>query len=451
MKKLLIFFAAFFFLSGCVTPYEAPFLNEDFKDLLVVEGTITDGETIIKLSRSYPIYPPDDAEGEYYGSKPVYGASVWVEGENGERFDAEDHFTGEYIASGVTFSDDVRYRLRIAVDGEEYESDYRLPQHTPSIESVDFHLKNGNAGPLEVRFNVNAEEDDSRYYLWRYEENWEIHAAERALQYFGHPNFPGVRFSYLEFFNSFINEDGFSDYGNNIGGVVPMDFPGGESPYYYCWKNNKSKELLLAATDLLTENALQDHVLYEIDLSDDRLSSLYNTKISLYSIGEDAYFYYLNQKRNTDETGSIFSPIPAEMRGNIVNTTSPNVPVIGFVDVAVLSLQDIYLEDYDLYQPRYNPYTIYSGDMDYVSSQMKGYLAALQEIPIDELEPTVVAQYMSTFYPIIANLAYNVPSGAPYEMGHYTYNVKVTEEDCIDCRRLGGNKNRPSWWPNDHY
>jgi hypothetical protein len=409
------------FLSGCITPYEAPFLNEDFEDLLVVEGTITNGETIIKLSRSYPLYP-DSNDTEEGGSRPVYGAAVWIEGNNGDRFDAEDRLTGEYIASDVTFSDGVSYRLRIAVDGEEYESDYRLPQTTPPIESVDFHLNddNENEDPLlQVRFNVNADDDASRYYLWRYEEDWEIHAAQRAVNYFGHPSFPGKQFSFAEFID-----------GN---GVVPMDFPGGETPYYYCWKNNRSKELLLATTDLLTENYLQDHVLYEIALDDDRLSSLYHTEISLYAMGEDAYFYYLNQRKNTDETGSIFGPIPAEMRGNIVSTTSPDVPVVGFVDVSSLTQYGVYLPVEDSpYQPTGDPYMIYNGSREDVVEKM-----------VQDTGGIEVRQYMNSFYAILA-----YPAKDDY---FETYNVSITTKDCIDCRLSGGTKNRPSWWPNDHY
>ncbi len=406
IKHAAVIFAAMCLLSDCITPYDLKV--DGFADLLVVEGVIVDGETTIKLSRSMPL---DPEENEWGNARPVSGANVWIEAENGDRFDAlESVGPGEYIAPDVRLVDDLRYRLRITSDGEEYESDWRLPQSTPPIESMDFHLS-GDDGPLQVRFNVYGEADRSRYYLWSYEETWEIFAYNAATHYFGHPAFPGETFSYEEYFESLEDETTSND-------LTVIKYPNeNPTPYYYCWKYNRSKELLLASTDLLAANTLKDHVLYEIGLSEDRLSSLYHTKVLLYSIGQDTYYYYSNQRENTDQAGSIFAPIPSEMMGNIVNTTSPGVPVIGFVDVSRRVAYDIFLDRRDShYRPPYS---------SCITASNLAEITALGRSPRE-------------FYLFFFDNTMDV-------------HMDLTLRPCLDCREIGGSKIRPSWWPNNHY
>ena len=122
--------AAISLLSGCITPYNPK--TGHYPSLLVVEGIIVDGETTIRLSRSADIYPEEDyySIGDAAYITGVFGAQVWIEGENGARFDAIEmpggwDFGGslptEYIATGVSLEDDVRYRLCISSNGLEYQ------------------------------------------------------------------------------------------------------------------------------------------------------------------------------------------------------------------------------------------------------------------------------------------------------------------------------------------
>ncbi len=83
IKYTLVILAAISLLSDCITPYDLKVGG--FEDLLVVEGVIVDGETTIRLSRSMPLNPDEE---EWAGARPVSGARVWIEGENGDRFDA---------------------------------------------------------------------------------------------------------------------------------------------------------------------------------------------------------------------------------------------------------------------------------------------------------------------------------------------------------------------------
>ncbi|MDR2894710.1 MAG: DUF4249 domain-containing protein, partial [Alistipes sp.] len=338
-----------------------------------------------------------------------------IEGEEGTRFEAHEENPGEYTAYDVALNDEVSYRLRISSGGEEYESDYRLPQSTPPIEEISFELKD-EGGPFQVRFSVRGEADQSRHYLWSYEETWEIHSNQVASHYFGVPfdpvptvpTLPDRTYSFGDYIDSISD----NDPDNNLQPLAFMTPP----PYHYCWQYNKSKEILLADTEFVTENVLKDHVLYDIGLSDSRISYLYHTKVYLYSIGEDAYYYYTNQKKNTDETGSVFSPIPSEMQGNIVCTTSPEEPVIGFVEVSRRVEKETFLD------PQESPYVT-----PYNYCEIAYNIERINEL----------GMWPYDFFLVTYDQTFNI--------------TLMSQRRCVDCRQMGGVKVRPDWWPNDHY
>ena len=145
------------FLYGCVTKYEATGIDE-IGDILVVEGIITDNESIITLSRSTNI----SGEAEYTPNY-VDNADVYIECDDGTRWQAEPHDwgmfwsprNGRYLIKTGKLNPDNKYRLKIEVeenDGDcvsnpwggapcptkayEYRSDFSYPIKTPEIDSI---------------------------------------------------------------------------------------------------------------------------------------------------------------------------------------------------------------------------------------------------------------------------------------------------------------------------
>ena len=409
-SPILSLFAAVF-LSGCITEYTPPYSEDEMEGLLVVEGIISNGETKITLSRSLGI-----SSQSTLSTQRINEALVWVESENGERYEAsQEVISGKYTLLVGELDPDTRYRLRISLDGEEYESEYRFPQRTPPIEEINFH-QNGEKEPVQVRLNVLGKVDQSRYYLWSYEDIWETHAHQVATHYSGLPGeYENLySFGYIAYdLHAHNNEERY---------VHPYDLdastpPDSISPYYYCWKYGNSESLLLATNKQLTENALKDHVVYEIDLHDDRLTTLYYTKIKQYALSNTAYEYFDNLKKNADNTGSIFAPIPSEIRGNIICSSSPDVPVIGYIEVSEHTENEAFLEC------RYGLYILSHVCM--ISNDNS----------LDEL--------------------YNISSSDLYN--YYAFDIDMdagirwTSRECIDCLLQGGSKTRPDFWPNDHY
>ena len=72
----------------------------------------------------------------------------------------------------------------------------------------------------------------------------------------------------------------------------------------------------MGKTDHLESNTVY-HKLNTIHRTSDKISYLYYTEVKQMSISEEAYNYWSNLQRNSEEIGGIFAPQPSEMIGNI--------------------------------------------------------------------------------------------------------------------------------------
>ena len=319
-------------LSACVTDYEPKGL-EQVRDLLVVDGIITNGETTIKLRRSVGL-TDDFTEDEF-----VNNAKVVVEREDGAVFTcANSSGKGEYKVDMGELDPGSRYRLHISLDGLEYESDYLGPEITPPIDSLSL-LKKGPGE--EVRLCVSTSN------------NW-----------------------------------------------------------YYCWGKDSSKVISLGSSDRLTQNVIANKSIASYHPSDRRFSMLYHAEVEQYALHREAYDYYFNLQKNIEESGSLFAPIPSEMKGNIRCVTDPEVPVIGFVEVATVT-------------------------------RLKRFFPEIEKVY--EAEVTGCASTIVQGSEYDNNPDYGYVSYNPMNAASNTYALKR----CMDCGRFGS-KQKPSWWPTSH-
>lgn len=141
---------------------------------------------------------------------------------------------------------------------------------------------------------------------------------------------------------------------------------------------------------------------------------MYYVKVRQNSIREAAYKYFTNIQKNSEQAGGIFSPIPMEIQGNIRCVSDPDVPVIGYTEVSTTVKKEVFIPSpNDLYEePAFECYTLKE---------------QYDEIPDN---------YMPYGF-------YNDPPGVEW----FFYGPKT----CVDCRIAGGTKNRPAFWPTDHY
>ena len=313
VQNAVILFLIGLVFYGCITEYN-PTGIEQLSDILVVEGIISDDETVITLSRSQGVM-------EYIGINYIDHARVYIDCDDGTQWTAgPSSHMGRYTIKNGTLNPERKYRLRFEIEEidydncisswigfgcptaiYEYTSDYLHPIRTPEIDSV-FWTKRGRGQPVMINVATSSPNNSVMYYRWSYREDWEINS---------------------EFLTS--------------------------SRPYYCWNTATNREMLLASAERTVFGRITDCIV-EFDPWNRRFSVLYRIDVKQNAVSKRAFDYFSNIKKNSEQTGSIFAPVPSEMRGNITCTTDPARPVIGYVDVSSTTHKRRYIRPHEVYE-----------------------------------------------------------------------------------------------------
>ena len=236
-------------LSACITEFEIKNMDE-VEGILVVEGVITDDESIITLSRSKGLSFKDNP----FDLSPyrVTDAKVYIECDDGAQWDATNQNSGEYAIQNGKLDPERQYRLKIICEEHEYQSEYASPMPTPDIDSV-FWIKSDKAQPVMIHLATHAPDDMVQYYRWTYSEEWEIRPKHEADDL-------GV----CGVCNTFL---GRRDIVCPNCGYELKRLP------YYCWKKVVSKELLLGSTEKTTYGRVTGKIA-EIAVTDVKLETM---------------------------------------------------------------------------------------------------------------------------------------------------------------------------------
>ncbi len=370
MEKIFLLFGLLL-MYGCILDYNATGIDEA-EGMLVVEGLITNDTTAIVLSKSIGL-----TEKLSY-SVYIDNATLYVDCSDGNYFQVTKYVgNGKYLIPTGNLNPDLAYRLKITHEGNEYQSEYLSPFTTPAIDSISWKKEAGRH-PVYICLSTHDPQNQYNYYLWSYEEVWETHPELVAYHY--------------EVGNEVFEYDVHSSSGNNI---------------YYCWKYDHSKILLLGSTEKQHQSIIEEREIKVVEPSNDRFQSLYYIKVKQNAIRQEAFAYFSNLQKNIEQTGSIFSPIPSETKGNIICVTQPNIPVIGYIDVSTTTEKDRYIPNI-VYEPTTN----------------------------QDCSEETWSMVKKTDY-ILFQLQYGVRIYAP--------------QKCVDCKYNGGSKKRPVFWPNNNY
>ena len=374
-RFIRFFFIAFFLPAGCITPYDASAPGE-LNRILVVEGFITQDTTVITLTRTV------DLTVGVIHPVCVDGATLHVECSDGSVSAASESLgDGRYAIPTGALSLDAQYRLYILLnDGEQYRSDFLTPLSTP-----DFELGWMKYSPTRIRIDISTRGDDDApgYYLWSYRENWEITAE--------------------------VLPDSFLWQG------VMYTSPGDN---YYCWRKDSSRALILHTSENLTDNVVYGKTLTTMACDAQRLTVLYHIAVQQNLLRKESWLYFSNLQKNVEQTATIFTPIPSEIKGNITCITCPEKPVVGFVEVSTTVRRGIFISREEAYDET---------------------LATPWVCEPPPLPPGSVASpwvYAQTYFPPVW------PSETPV--------VKLQNLQCLDCTQKQGSKEKPVFWPNDH-
>jgi len=369
-------------ISGCRELYD-PELKPAQNGYLVVDGVIVNGmdQTVITLTRTTALH---DSVNIIYEQN----ATVQVEGEDNSVYALAAKNNGQYTADSLDLNPDKKYRLKIITsDGNTYASEYVPVLTTPPIDSVSYIQEKDPDLAQIYNFNVYVTTHDptnnTRYYLWNYEETWKYHSPVK---------------SYVELVND----------------SVMYISPENQDKLYYCWQSEKSKSILIGNSVKLSQDVIAMKPIASVEGNSLKKSFIYSINVKQYALTPDAYAFYDKVQQNSEQTGSFFDPQPSEISGNIKNINDPSELVIGYVSIAALSQKRIYIKKNSFYY--------------YSSSCQTKNLNGLDIYRIN--------------YPVNYPVDYIISLQTFLITGYV-----IAPRECVDCQKLGGSNVKPVFWP----
>ena len=304
---------------GCVEKFEA-----DISDLvtegLVVEGDIISDSTVqFRLSKTLPLTETDDNKVQFNDFLNVE-ANLAVKGSDGTSWTGIARGKGVYEVEIGMLMPEVEYSVEIQYKGDTYQSEPQKPQEMVDIERVSFSQPD-LAGPVSILLDT-EEAKDTQYFLWYFEEDWEIRAH-------------------------FQTKDLYDSESNS---VIHYKYP----PVAQGWCYNALDDIMLGTTESNVSNKIVGKKIQSIENIDPRISFLYSIRIQQRNLSKQEYEYYQVRTKHNNEMGGLFTPQPSELPTNIT-CSNPTRKVIGYVGCNMgIAKSHLYIkEDEVLYLENY--------------------------------------------------------------------------------------------------
>lgn len=387
-KRLILLFSLATIALSCVDEYKAPdSLYEKHKEELVVQGRIFGGgESVFNLSYTTPLNESV--------SKNISHARITVIDPNGNESKTAvyDEEQLEYRIDTRNLQSGTHYAVKIELDGETYQSDFQPLSVSPEIDDITYKE---NEDGISIHVSAHNDADNGHAYMWTYEEDWEFHSDI-----------------------DIVGVGGIVLYNKN---VYQLD---GKNPYLYCWGHQKSRNINIYSTEALEENKVVEHELLQIPIDDIRISYIYSILVKQWVLSNEAYDYFRQMKLYTEEMDGLFSPVPAEVKGNVSCISNPEIRVHGFVPASTVTEKRIF---------------IYESDFQKLDSE---YENCFWMDPASEGEGWAAAW----------NDRIDMGVGVVHTInGVMDLNSIYYQKECFDCREVeGSTKKRPYFWPNNH-
>ena len=371
--KNLLFALFSLAIASCVEPYNPPAISETV-DLLVVDGfiNIAGNSASVNLSKATPIANDE-------GHVPELNATVRIEDDNGGRYSLIEEADGIYTSANMDLSLSKKYRLIIVRgNGKEYFTDFIELKQTPPIDSISWGPTLRRDG---INIYANAHDDNSkgRYYQWRFVETWEYTS---------------------KYFPAYILRNG-----------VPLP---NSVNVNQCWISKPSSEILIASSTQLNENAIRNFPLIFIPKGSQKISRRYSIIVEQRSLTKEAYDFWNELKKTTENLGGLFDPLPSKVIGNLRSKNDTEEPVLGYFSGGSTAQQRIFIKASEL------PEDI--------------WLYPNQGCPVDSIPVAQLSNYPNMF--LIGTY------GAPAVLGY----IYASETNCMDCRDKGGDIKKPDFW-----
>ena len=293
---------------GCIERYYPE--EDDLRTgTLVINAHLTNwaGEQVIEISRSAGLTNPS--------FDPVSGNLVEVIREDGELKIFSESEPGYYRADldAAFLQTGSAYLLHVITpDGQEYESAFERLRPVPAIDSLYYEVESNSfaygsdpVGGVRFFLDFTYDDKDYEYIRWDLTETYEYHNSV-DLEYY------------------FLDLDHW---------LKPVP---DSSIYTICYITNELFQIhsmSLGSLDFghYVKKPFSFVPNYE---QEQKLHHKYSLLVRQYSLGEEAFYYWNDLKKNSQEKGSLFDSQPALLKSNIRNVNDENEYVLGFFSMA---------------------------------------------------------------------------------------------------------------------
>lgn len=373
-----LYILCFALLTSCIESYPPPIIDDDVS-FLVIDGSVnsSDGSARVKLSRAVALSSTESIP-------PELNAIVSVEDTDGNVYPLSEVGDGLYEQSNLSIILSKKYRLNVRTsDNNDYQSDFTAIKPTPAIDSIHWAPSTTEAG-INILVNTHDDTNNTRYYQWSFEETYE---------------YESVYYAFLKY----------------VDGEV-VNIPLSEQTFR-CWRTLPSTKILIGSSEKLNNDIIFNFPLNFIAKGSQKTIIKYSILVKQKALSREAYDYWLNLQKTTENLGSLFDPQPGKVTGNIHNITNPAEPALGYFDVGAAQEKRIFFKGIDLPEGLRSFKTIGSCYKD-----------------------TVLVDALPQFSGTSGVLLDPITEG-PVTLG-YTYSSR----SCSDCRVQGGTTTKPLFW-----
>jgi hypothetical protein len=302
-------------LVGCIERYY-PEEDDMRTGTLVINAHLTNraGEQVIEISRSAGLtYPSFD---------PVSGSLAEVIREDGEFREFLEFSPGYYKAElDETFlQTGASFMLHVSTpDGNEYESRFDMLRPVPAIDSI-YYMVETNSFTSEsdsisgIRFycDFTYDKEDYEYIRWELTETYEF--CNGDLEYY--------RDGYLKYF--ILDLDHWVK-------VMPDT-----SIYRICYITNELSPIFSMSLGTLNlgKYVRKPFGFLPNNQQEQKLHHKYSLLVKQYSLGQEAFHYWNELKKTSQEQGGLNDRQPALLKSNIQNVNDETEIVLGFFSMA---------------------------------------------------------------------------------------------------------------------
>jgi hypothetical protein len=179
---------------------------------------------------------------------------------------------------------------------------------------------------------------------------------------------------------------------------------------YYCWQTAGIKNIFTASTKYSVRNRITRFPLNYVSNETDRLKVKYSLLVKQYCLGDDAYYFWDQMRKQQQEGGGLYETQPSQLRANVYNINDPDELVLGNFSIASTLEKRIFV---DVHREILFPHE----ECEMLT------ITSLDQMPVYYYDPVYLYSYSPT-------------GGFPY--GH--------AKRCLDCTLFGGSNYKPLFW-----